>query len=611
MKKNTGLLVLLTAVFLGLALLGWTQEPEEAPEKVNNAPAFSVLVTANGETEQIRCWQRQDGNFYVFLPSYARLSETVISLDASQNLLVDGIPLTDGMSCGNFQLGMSYPVEWNGQKTTLQFVRSGNMPALHIDTASGTMDHIHAKKGNAESGKLRLYNADGSLSHGSSLEALTGRGNSTWDQIQKPYNLKFSSQTDLLGMGAAQRWVLLANYTDRSNLRNKIVFDFADAAGLPYSPQSQWVDLYLNGEYAGLYQLCEKNELHPQRVDQPKDSSFLVSIEVLWRLEAQEYPHFVTDSNTAVRVHQGDPEALLARFQTIENAVMSENGIDPVTGQHYTALVDLDSWVRKFLVEEIFGNGDASALSQFFYGSTNGSKVFAGPVWDYDVSMGLDAWRMSVPNVFYANRPYLRKNMEQNWFHGLYQKQEFYDRLVTLYREEMRPLLETLLETGIADYASQVSQAARMNQLRWSAADPAEEAEKIQTYLTGRMAFLDAVWLNDQEYCLVTMDLSDGSNAVCFVLSPGDTIPSLPDISSLSNVLGWYDLATGEPIDVTQPIYEDTVITLKYQEPEIIWFPEEPQETQAPLRRRTLMPLALLLVFLMGAALVDWKQSRS
>ncbi len=613
MRYGKWFLTLLTALLLALTVLVWSQEPKVEQEEVNTIPLFSVLVPSGLEMEQIHCWEQSPGEFYLFLPGYAALSQVRISLSSGKDILVNGIPLSDGMDCGEFSWDIPYPLTSSDITGTVTFLHSGNVASLYIDVTSGNMEYIHAMKGNEESGKLRLYEADGSLNHGGSIDALSGRGNSTWDQVKKPYNLKLSSQADLLGMGSAKKWALLANYSDRSNLRNQIVFDFAAAAGLAYSPEGRWVDLYLNGIYQGLYQLTERNEIHPQRVDIEKDTGFLVSIEVLWRLVAQEYPHFVLDSNTALRVHhgEGDIALLQQKWQSIENAVLAQDGIDPVTGAHYLDLIDLDSWVRKFLVEEIFGNGDASALSQFFYGDLADGKVFAGPVWDYDVSMGLDKWRMALPNVFYANRPHLRKGFEQNWFHALYQKPEFYDRMVAVYSDELRPLLLSLLENGIQDNAQLLASASKGNQIRWSALDAGAETELIHRYLRGRLEFLDHIWLEGQEYCTATVDLMDGSNAVCFVITPGETIPLFPDYAADDRILGWYDLKTDTPFDPDQPIYEDTVVILKRVKEEV--YSESPvtESDSESLPLRTIAPLLMLLGLLPASILLDRHQNKT
>ncbi len=562
MRYGKVFISLFTVVFVLTIFLAYTQEVKN--QEQGSSTYFRVLVPSGDRMEEIQCYERKPGLFYVYLPSYAQLSELRIASDETHIFSINETTLIDGMSCDQFELETTYPVMYEKGVGEIMFLRSGNVPTLYIDLPSGNLSYLNSSKDHEEPGKMRLYEKDGALDCNTVLESMSGRGNSTWDQKKKPYNLKLSAQADLLGMGSAEKWILLANMGDRSHLRNKIVTDFASASEMAYTPDSRWVDLYVNGEYQGLYQLSERNEIHPQRINEPEDSSYLVSIDLLWRMENQNYPHIIMESNTALRIQHGEAhqEQLQEKWQSLENAIKAEDGIDPVTGTHYLDLIDLDSWAKKYLVEEIFGNYDAGTLSQFFYGSILEDKIYAGPVWDYDSTMGY-VFGHSVPNVFHANRPYLRAGMNDSWFHYLYQKPEFYDRVVEIYQKEMRPLLEKLLDTGIQNYASQIFPAAKMNEYRWGGRTANEDTDWICEYLKLRMEFLDSIWLEGKEYCLVTVDVPGYFNATCFVISPGDTVPILPEYEDDGGYLGWYDLYQDIPFDPSQPIYEDTVIVLK------------------------------------------------
>ena len=399
---------LLTAALAAAAVLLWRQEPEPEPSAAaEDALPISVQTSASGRTEDISCWEGEAGQYYVFLPSFADLSETTIRTEAGAEVHIGGQALKNGQSCGSFHISEPYALEYSNhgeaREGTITFLLSAQVPSMHIDVQSGNMDYIHALKGNKESGRIRIYNVDGTVSFAGNLKSISGRGNATWTMEKKPYSLVLAGEADLLGLGQAQRWILLANSSDPSHLRNKFVYDYAADAGLDYSPGSQWVDLYLNGEYAGLYLLCERNEIHPQRVALAEDSSFLVSMELGWRLEDQGYPFISTDAGFDLRIHHSSvtETELLELWQSAENAILAEDGIDPVTGKDWTELIGLDSWAKKYLMEEIFGSVDAGAVSQYFYGDPESGKICAGPVWDYDISMGnLGAWQLSQPEAF-------------------------------------------------------------------------------------------------------------------------------------------------------------------------------------------------------------------
>lgn len=261
MRYGKRWILLLTAVLTLAAGLIRLWEPEEQPQESAPEIPLSVQVSTEERTEQITCWENGEGQYYLFLPAFADLSRTELRLKTGAGGTLNGRKLENGQSCGSFQLGEPYGLEytWEGSvfRGTLTFLRSAQIPSMHIRTQSGTMDYIHEGKGNQESGSLHVYQPDGKQSYNGNLQAISGRGQGSWFNEKKPYALTLAGEADLLGMGAARRWVLLANFADHSHLRNKLVYDYAAEVGMPYSPESCWVDLYLNGEYAGLYQLSE------------------------------------------------------------------------------------------------------------------------------------------------------------------------------------------------------------------------------------------------------------------------------------------------------------------------------------------------------------------
>ena len=235
----------------------------------NENNPFSVFVVTQAGSEKIHCWEG-DGVYHVFLPSHADLSNVEIQTNRLFPLYWNGKKVEDGTTIQSF-----FPDETvcfqirkamgRYDEVVVKIHRTENTASLFIDTSSGSLDYIHDTKGNEESGQLRLYTADGAQNASAQLRTIKGRGNSTWAADKKPYSLELVTKEDLLGMGAAKKWILLANSDDPSNIGNKMGYEFAAATGDTYAPACQWVDLYLNGEYAGLYLLTERNEVDPQR----------------------------------------------------------------------------------------------------------------------------------------------------------------------------------------------------------------------------------------------------------------------------------------------------------------------------------------------------------
>lgn len=606
MKNGKILILLLTAVFLLLAMGIGYMEPAPQPEPEVHMP-LSVAVRLDGEQVPIRCWE-DEGEYLIFLPSGAKLSEVTLTPAENTQVLLDQSLLEGELDCSALQLDVPYDlsctVEGITTEHTLTFLRSENLPSLHLDVQSGSMDIIHETKGNQESGSGRLYAKTGELTWSGPVESLKGRGNSSWFREKKPYSLTLAREADLLDMGAAQNWILLANAMDPSHLRNKVAYDLAAKAGMAYSPECRWVDLYLNGEYAGVYLLSERNEIHESRVDLPETDSFLVSRESAWRLISQNYPRVLLDSGAALRVRDsGLTEAdLYEIWQPLENAILAEDGMDPVTGKTWEELIDLDSWAMDYLMGEIFGDVDAGTISQYFYrdGSDPSGKIYAGPVWDYDLSMGSrGTWQTQTVEAFFGDKAHIWSLEDSTWFYGLNRKPQFQSRVRELYEAVYRPMIQQLLETDLAGYADQIQKAALLDQRRWGTVSAQEETDQIRGYLTERLAFLDRVWLEDVPYCKVLVLLDENSSSICHAVRPGELVPALPDYVESWDILGWYDAETEQPFDTAQPIYKDTTIYLKR-------LPSE-EDQISPLQAA---PIAAVLGFLVLLLLADGKRRK-
>lgn len=568
--KNIGkwMICAVTLVLTGLILLCGRMDPLPEEAQRQELP-FSVKLREGEENHSL--WYDSQGTFYAFLPAYAEPENLTLIPNPGSGVLLDGYSPEE---LPGIVWDKEYSLQWQDREQTYKvvFLKSENLPALYVDVRSGNMDYIHAAKGNEEPGSARLYGADGVTAFSGSLQAVKGRGNATWDQEKKPYTLQLRGEADLLGMGSAANWILLPNCMDSSNVRNKLILDYALEMGLAFTPQCRWVELYLNGEYAGLYLLCEKNEVHPQRVDIPRDTGFLISREKTDRVLAQDFSYVTTRSGAYLRVHHsdGDLAALQGKLQALENALTAASGTDPDTGVHWLDMIDLDSWVQKYLLEEISGNLDAGAISQFLYSDGSG-KIFAGPAWDYDMSAGnRRTWQIDTPNMLYAGRPHLWSGEDtSSWFYHLSQKPEFRRRLEELYTQTFRPGILRMLEEDLTSCQQQIRQAARLNSIRWSGEDTGEKIAALRTYLEQRIAFLDSIWLEGKPYHTVEIWIREHILA-CYAVADGETVPfrEVPYGTETIVYEGWYDAQKNIPFDFSAPITGDTLVYLKETETE-------------------------------------------
>lgn len=544
-------LLVLLCIF---ACLLWIEfQPAEVP--------FYIEVQCKGGTERYGCWRGANQQYYVFLPGYVDLSQSRIVLNTDDPMFIDNERLNEETDCSEIQEDYAYKLNYHGlfgeKQFELTFVKSDQLPVIHIDTESGNMDYIHGQKGNKEKATIRIYSPEGTLVCSKQLKSIAARGNSTFDQEKKPYILKFTEPMDMFGMGAAEKWLLMANALDQTNLRNYLVMDTARKIGLPYTPDMQWVELYLNNEYAGLYQLGEKIEVNENRLNISMQNSYVLSLDARWRILNQNLPHYETAIGQAVRIRYPEildeviEESIASIVQRAENAILAEDGIDPESGAAWDALIDVDSWARKYLIEEIFASADAGKWSQYFYVSSESSKIFAGPVWDYDQSMAM-YWQLAIPNTWYCGRLDVDGVLLAPWFDALSKKPAFMQRVKEIYEMEVLGVMQELIEDGLDQMAEDIARPSAINYIRWAS----EEVQKgdvgqIKQYLQQRIEFLNDIWLEGNDYIKVTANLSGGDGYVPLMMPVDSSMNMLPELQE-DDLLGWYWSKDGTPVEPEQ-----------------------------------------------------------
>lgn len=530
---------------------------------------FYLEYESESGAEQYSCWRGENQKCYLFLPGYVDLSQSRIVMNTGDQVYLEGEALGEHTDCSQLQENWEYEMTYRGiaveERLSLTILRSGEVPVVHIDTESGDMAYIHAGKGNEEKANIRIYSAEGVLTCHETLKSIAARGNSTFGEEKKPYTIQFTEPENVFGMGEAEKWILLANAFDLTNLRNHLVLESAPQMGLAYTPDAQWVELYLNREYAGLYQLCEKNEINANRVDIPQQDSFLFSLEDRGRIVTQNLPHYETKNGQVIRIRhpevltESDEEKLALLVQRAENAIMSEDGIDPDSGAAWDEVIDVDSWARKYLIEEIFANIDAGKWSQYFHIKGDGETIYAGPVWDYDLSAAI-SWQTSMTNAWYCNR--LSPNAERisPWFDALSRKPEFMQRVVQIYMDEALPVMDELINNGIQQSEKIIAQSNIMNGIRWNrTSEPEGEVWRIENYLRERIRFLNDIWIEKTEYVDVVVYLGETNGYVNLSIAAGTPLNKLPELPE-DDFFGWYHSADGTPVTPEQKVEADMQI---------------------------------------------------
>jgi len=220
---------------------------------------------------------------------------------------------------------------------------------------------------------------------------IRGRGNSTWFlHPKKPYQLKFSKKKSVLGLPEDKRWLFLAEYSDKTFLRNLTAFELGYLSNLEYTPKGEFADVYLNGDFKGLYLICQKVEESKNRVNITNDG-YLLEIDQLDRIDADDIyfysDHFLINiKEPDLESYGPESEYIESYIDAFENALFGANFKDPVNG--YRKYVDVESVVDWFWINEIAKNVDAKFFSSIFMYLRPGDKLKMGPIWDFDLGFG-------------------------------------------------------------------------------------------------------------------------------------------------------------------------------------------------------------------------------
>lgn len=459
-------------------------------------------------------------------------------------------------------------------------MQSENLPSLEITTQSGSLERLRSDKEETESGRLKIRLADGTECYEGVIEELKGRGNSTWALDKKPFLVKLQEKADLFGMGEAKTWILLANGFDETGIRNTVALQMAKEAGLAFTPESIAVDLYCNGEYQGNYLLCEKVQAGEERVD--IGDGFLIERELQNRYEIAVYLEgrggFQTDKGDYYLIeHPENPtqeqiEKIRSFVQEAEDAAFAPDGINPDTGKAWRDYLDMDSFVRKYLLEEVTKNYDGGVTSAYYYMPEGEEKLYAGPVWDYDVIFGnntLDEMSSNPEGITELSDHIYGPDL----YSALMDQEDFRKAVFACFEEVFCPMAYELLETGIDELSSWTRASIAMDHVRWQEMDNRyqyyesydDNLRYLKYFLEKRIRFLEEVWLDGEVYRTVTLQV-EGCDWRKFYVKDGGLLGELP-VPFLNDHLfiGWYR-SDGKKYDPYRPVYTDMTFEALWQD---------------------------------------------
>lgn len=327
-----------------------------------------------------------------------------------------------------------------------EYVRR-DVPAVYIYTG--------AEVGREEYTEAEIYIIDTENGNrGDTVSDITIRirGNSTSSAEKKPYNIKFTDKTSVLGMREGRKWCLIANHYDKTLIRNKLASDFAAVCGGVPPLQSEFCDVYINDKLCGSYLLTQPVSDGTLELD-TKNGDFIVERIVVLEGENDFFLRgdagFVFDTPEKGELSHGERKEITDFMKKVDDAV--HRG----TEQELRNLIDIDSFVSAYLIHELLKDCDIVTGSTYFY-RKNG-VLYAGPIWDMDLSMG------NVSHYFDQDKYRIYNNVQgfgdngndsatgiwaqQEWFASLMERDFFADAV----KEKYAALTDEIEELYTAD----------------------------------------------------------------------------------------------------------------------------------------------------------------
>ena len=407
---------------------------------------------------------------------------------------------------------------YEGAGSNTYFPQLTNLPTVTIHTVNAK--EIDSRS-NYVQGTISLIYNNGKSIYTDSLD-IRGRGNYSWGFPKKPYRIKLNNKAHLLGFPAKSKsWTLISNYGDKTLIRNLLAFDLSRRFEMEYTPVGTLVDVVLNGEYKGTYQLCDHIEVATGRVEVETMNVNDIALPNLsggycLKIDAyydSEDLYFRSLKNVPVSFKYPKADEIVnaqlnyirTHYNSMETSVFASNFKDPVNG--YRKYIDLESFIRYFLIGEISGNTD-TYWQTFIYKKRNNDMFFWGPVWDMDLAYENDSRTYPInnnSNWIYASTGSVLHSSFKDMINRLLTDEYFISRMKAIYadyRDRGIITKETLLKV-VDNYASEANQSQQLNFMRWDILNSrvhqnprtygsyTGEVNNVKSYISNRIDWMD------------------------------------------------------------------------------------------------------------------------
>ena len=495
--------------------------------------SFSVNVDRDGkEIYEVQAALISKNTYYLFLPSCAdprnltirytgRVTETSIGqLDTEKKTI-----------SGDFS-GAACVITFKDKSRVTLICMQSSLPAMWVSLGDASLQDVHDHQDTIFEGTSAALIDPGNEDHNFEENATAqfkGRGNSSWYYYDKrSYQIRFEEKVSVLGMPQARKWVLLANASDPSLMRNKLVFEISAQLGFAFVPKAEYADLWIDGDYRGTYLVTEKPEVNKKRLNLTSGHGILCEYDEVFYKDEEYYYEDINDIHFTLKDSEAeDGKADFEAFEEKENAFASAL-MESSDWSELTKLIDPDSFALMYLVNEYYANNESATTSFFWHMDGPDDVLHAGPVWDFDTCMRNGNESTSTYYVY------------QNFFYrNLIAYPEFRE-ILQRYYNTLKPVFATSAATSDLLYAK-INASAAMNYVRFGglgemdakdtvfAATFEENIRDQQQWLRDRNTnfSLDQVFIRVKDYIAKASVASDGSSVTLRLLTLSKELSSV------------------------------------------------------------------------------------
>lgn len=362
------------------------------------------------------------------------------------------------------------------------YTMHSDLPSINLSIApsSPSINDVESSKDHSVETNGTFEIRDISGNRVSELMTMRGRGNTSWLEDKKSFQVTLEKSQDVLGMGKAKKWILIANAKDHTLLRNEVFLSLADKLGLAYTPKLRQVDLFINGEYNGTYSLCTKVENAKNRVE-------LGDGDYLYRIGADkdEYSFFLYDDLTKKGTEEyapiyGELRDSKDRGKISKASIYLKNVVNELYEPDSTLDdCDLESFAKYYWLQEYSKTTDPTLRSVYMYWKNDEQKMYMGPAWDYDRTAGIIEMPFREEDYQW---PMGWTAREQDYYRFLFKNKTFTDVVYDMYYNGGVREAFTQVSEELPGRIEAISKSADMNFVRWNVLYREESNKIAETY---------------------------------------------------------------------------------------------------------------------------------